>query len=286
MTDFVYVYTGAAPNDGTGNSIRDSFTILNDNFQYIHNNIWPDQSQNDLTANLTSSYISRFNLIQCATIYSESVGNVGTGYYGETYTANVGFEGPLGTTGGNSALVSTLSATGNVTVANLFVNGTATFGTFTISSLNNTVIGNSSPASGAFTILSASDNITASKDIIMSSGNIANVRYISRGVSNLLGTNLSASTTIGLGFGTIPQYSAVSVNVNVTLGYSTITTGVERLFVFKNWPDGVARQITLPSTFNNKGTTVIPISANSSVMMHFIPFSTDSANVYVNITNN
>jgi hypothetical protein len=46
MTDFVYVYTGAAPNDGTGNSIRDSFTILNENFRWFHGNIWPDQSQN------------------------------------------------------------------------------------------------------------------------------------------------------------------------------------------------------------------------------------------------
>lgn len=285
MTDFVYVYTGAAPNDGTGNSIRDSFTILNDNFHYIHNNIWPDQSQNDLTANITSSYISRFNLIQCATVYSESVGNVGTGYFGETYIANVGFEGPLGTSGGNSAIVSTLSATGNVTVANLFVNGSSSLGAISISSLNDTVIGNVSPTTGAFTLLSA-DSISVTYDVTLNNSNIGNVRYIGRSVSNLLNTNLAATTSIGLGFGTIPQYSAVSVNVNVTLGYSAITTGVERLFVFRNWPDGTARQITLPSNFNNKGTTIIPIAANSSVMMQFIPFSTDSANVYVNITNN
>jgi hypothetical protein len=75
------------------------------------------------------------------------------------------------------------------------------------------------------------------------------------------------------------------MNVNVTIGYSTITAGVERILVIKNRSDGVVRQITLPSSFNNKGSATVLIGANSSAMLHFIPFGTDSANVYVNITN-
>jgi hypothetical protein len=153
MTDFVYVYTGAAPNDGTGNSIRDSFTILNENFRWFHGNIWPDQSQNDLTANITSTYISRFNLVQSGEVQSGSFGNTDASstYLGNVFTASNSFQGRLGARGGNAAIVSTLSATGNVTVANLLVNGSATFSSLTISSLNGTVIGNVTPSTGAFT---------------------------------------------------------------------------------------------------------------------------------------
>jgi hypothetical protein len=289
MTDFVYVYTGAAPNDGTGNSIRDSFTILNENFRWFHGNIWPDQSQNDLTANITSTYISRFNLVQSGEVQSGSFGNTDASstYLGNVFTASNSFQGRLGARGGNAAIVSTLSATGNVTVANLTVNGSATLSSITINSLNNTIIGNVTPASGAFTTISSTGNITAGRDIALTNANITGVRYLVKSITNSLASNLLATATIELTTENQPvsQFRAVSVNTNVTLGYGNITTGVDRVLVIKNQNDGVVRQMTLPSTFNNKGSTTIIIAANSSAMLHFIPFSTDSANVYVNITN-
>ena len=289
MTDFVYVYTGAAPNDGTGNSIRDSFTILNENFRWFHGNIWPDQSQNDLTANITSTYISRFNLVQSGEVQSGSFGNTDASstYLGNVFTASNSFQGRLGAHGGNTAIVSTLSATGNVTVANLTVNGSATLSSITINSLNNTIIGNVTPASGAFTTISSTGNITAGRDIALTNANITGVRYLVKSITNSLASNLLATATIELTTENQPvsQFRAVSVNTNVTLGYGNITTGVDRVLVIKNQNDGVVRQMTLPSTFNNKGSTTIIIAANSSAMLHFIPFSTDSANVYVNITN-
>lgn len=280
MTDFVYVYTGAAPNDGTGNSIRDSFTILNENFRWFHGNIWPDQSQNDLTANITSTYISRFNLVQSGEVQSGSFGNSDGS---STYLGS--YQGPLGILGGNAAIVSTLSATGNVAVANLTVNSVATLSSLTVGSLNNTVIGNVTPASGAFTTISSTGNITPGRDILLTSANVTGVRYLARSVSNSLSTNLATSTTFVLALGSTSQFNAIGINANVTLGYGTITTGVERFLVVKNRTDGVVRQITLPSTFNNKGNATVLIGANSSAMLHFIPFDTDSANVYVNITN-
>lgn len=289
MTNFVYVYTGAAPNDGTGNSIRDSFTILNENFRWFHGNIWPDQSQNDLTANITSTYISRFNLVQSGEVQSGSFGNTDASstYLGNVFTASNSFQGRLGARGGNAAIVSTLSATGNVTVANLTVNGSATLSSITINSLNNTIIGNVTPASGAFTTISSTGNITAGRDIALTNANITGVRYLVKSITNSLASNLLATATIELTTENQPvsQFRAVSVNTNVTLGYGNITTGVDRVLVIKNQNDGVVRQMTLPSTFNNKGSTTIIIAANSSAMLHFIPFSTDSANVYVNITN-
>jgi len=287
MTDFVYVYTGAAPNDGTGNSIRDSFTILNENFRWFHGNIWPDQSQNDLTANITSTYISRFNLVQSGEVQSGSFGNTDASstYLGNVFTASNSFQGRLGAHGGNAAIVSTLSATGNVAVANLTVNGSATLSSLTINSLNNTVIGNITPATGAFTTISSTGSITTGGDVILTNANVTNVRYLSRNVSNFLSANLQSSATISLSIGSVGQFNAVSINTNATLGYSTISTGVERILVVKNQNDGVVRQITLPSAFNNKGNATILIGANSSAMLQFIPFNTDSANVYVNITN-
>ncbi len=287
MTNFVYVYTGAAPNDGTGNSIRDSFTILNENFRWFHGNIWPDQSQNDLTANITSTYISRFNLVQSGEVQSGSFGNTDASstYLGNVFTASNSFQGRLGAQGGNAAIVSTLSATGNVAVANLTVNGSATLSSLTINSLNNTVIGNITPATGAFTTISSTGSITTGGDVILTNANVTNVRYLSRNVSNFLSANLQSSATISLSIGSVGQFNAVSINTNATLGYSTISTGVERILVVKNQNDGVVRQITLPSAFNNKGNATILIGANSSAMLQFIPFNTDSANVYVNITN-
>lgn len=287
MTDFVYVYTGAAPNDGTGNSIRDSFTILNENFRWFHGNIWPDQSQNDLTANITSTYISRFNLVQSGEVQSGSFGNTDASstYLGNVFTASNSFQGRLGAQGGNAAIVSTLSATGNVTVANLLVNGSATFSSLTISSLNGTVIGNVTPATGAFTTISSTGSATVGGDVILTNANVTNVRYLSRNVSNFLSANLLSSATISLSIGSVGQFNVVSINTNATLGYSTISTGVERILVVRNQNDGVVRQITLPSAFNNKGNATVLIGANSSAMLQFIPFDTDSANVYVNITN-
>ena len=287
MTDFVYVYTGAAPNDGTGNSIRDSFTILNENFRWFHGNIWPDQSQNDLTANITSTYISRFNLVQSGEVQSGSFGNADASstYLGNVFTASNTFQGRLGARGGNAAIVSTLSATGNVTVANLTVNGSATLSSITISSLNNTVIGNITPADGAFTTISSTGNITVGRDIALTNANITGVRYLVKSITNSLSSNLTTTSTVELTTQLVSQFRAISMNANVTLGYGNITTGVDRVLVIKNQSDGVVRQITFPSTFNNKGSTTILIAANSSAMLHFIPFGTDSANVYVNITN-
>ena len=292
MTDFVYVYTGAAPNDGTGNSIRDSFTILNENFRWFHGNIWPDQSQNELTANITSTYVSRFNLVQSdrlqsGEVESGSFGNTdgSSTYLGNLVTAIGSFQGRLGVQGGNTAIVSTLSATGNVTVANLLVNGSAILSSITINSLNNTIIGNITPATGAFTTISSTGNITVGRDVILTNANVTNVRYLSRNVSNSLSTNLQSSSFISLSIGGVGQFNVISINTNATLGYSTISTGVERVLVIRNQNDGAVRQITLPSAFNNKGNATVLIGANSSAMLQFIPFNNDSANVYVNITN-
>jgi hypothetical protein len=98
---------------------------------------------------------------------------------------------------------------------------------------------------------------------------------------------LASASNIGFAptTGGASQILAVSVNTNVTLSYTgTITPGAERRWVFKN-TNGTVRSIVLPNTFNNKNSNVAILGANASMMMHFIPFDSTSANVYVNITN-
>lgn len=103
---------------------------------------------------------------------------------------------------------------------------------------------------------------------------------------NSLGSNLSSSVTLSLSSGTgTNQTYAYTVGTNVTFTYSSIIAGTEKVYVLKNYPDGTVRQVTLPSTFNNKGSTTATIGANSAMRLHFMPMDTTSANVYVNITN-
>lgn len=279
MTYFSNVNVGSAPNDGTGDSLRQSFITLNNNFSYINQTIWPDISQKQLSTDVISTYISKFNLAQAATIESTKFGNTGATFFGNTFTSSNSFQGQLGKYGGNAAIVSTLSATGNVTVANLTVNGTAQLTSITIDSLNNTVIGNVTPAAGTFTV------VTSGSDVVMN-GNLTGVGFIVKTVSDALYSNLGSAFTLTLSPGAGRRsITGVTMNVNTTISYASITTGCERVLVLRNLPDGTAREVVLPNSFNNKGTSTIPIGANANVMFQFIPFDTTESNVYVNITN-
>lgn len=283
MTTFSNVNVGASPNDGTGDSLRQSFITINNNFSYINRVIWPDISQGQLTANVISSYISRFNLLQAATVQGALFGNTGSVFTGNVYNASNSFQGQLGKYGGNAAIVSTLSATGTATVANLTVNGTATIGTLNASSisftsLNDTPVGNATPSTGAFTTLSSSGNTSVN-------GNLTVSNYAIIAVTNNLAVNAAAATTINLSPVTTKQRVAVSANANITYTYGDIVAGCDRVVVVKN-PTGSPYTLTFPTSFNNKGSTTVTLAAGYSAMLHFIPFDTTSANVFVNIVNN
>lgn len=112
-----------------------------------------------LTSLVVSGQIDA-NLVQAAII-----GNTGAAIQGATVTADNSITGPLngtlGSLGGNSAIVSTLSATANATVANLTVNGSATVGSFfsAAAGVQNTAIGNLWQNSGKFTTLEATSGL-------------------------------------------------------------------------------------------------------------------------------
>ena len=290
---FLSVNIGAAPNDGTGDPLRTSFSKLNDNFTHFTDTIWPNIQITRLFSDITSSFISSFNLIQADNVEASFIGNANTQYVGNTFSVNT-FSvdnfvsnvisanvliGVLGSANANAAFVTNLVVSQTGTINNLTVNNN-----ITTSSLNSVVIGNTSPGLGFFTNLSVTGDIS-----LGSSSNIGNVRWLTRDIVTsefTVGSNLQLNLTRGLS----SQYRLFTLgNANVfvsNLTYALISAGTERIYVFKNNVNSPAtRYITLPTTFNSANLANIEISPGGSAFMHFIPFDNTEANVYVLIAN-
>jgi hypothetical protein len=138
---------GSSPNDGTGSSLRDAFTIVNENFQLIEA-FFPDSDVANLTANITSTGTSAFNTLNGATI-----GNAGAAIVGATVSAaTIGNSGATLTGTISTAAQTNITSLG--TLSALTVAGTLTHTgknvTTTVLDTDNIIVGN----------LAASGNIT------------------------------------------------------------------------------------------------------------------------------
>ncbi len=129
----------------------------------------------DVTGNIVGANIVVVNGV-FDKVESATIGNTGTNYTGSTYTATGTFNGPhngtLGSAGGNTAIVSTLSATGAATVDSLQVNNGVTVGsTLTVSSLatlNSLYVNTSSTLAGNLTVVG---NLVVTGNVIASGSN-------------------------------------------------------------------------------------------------------------------
>jgi hypothetical protein len=302
----VITYPTVPLNSGEGDSLATAFQKLNQNFNTL-SNIGNAEIK---VVGITSSYISIFNQLEAATIRAQTLGNAGSNFSGNlfsgnTFSANIftantfttntisstNYLGNIGTGGGNAAIVTTLSASGNVTVANLTVNGFATMTAISLGSLDNTPIGLTTANTGRFTNLTitgtgfAQGNVSVNGNLSVPT--IRGSRFIVKDVNNSLTSNVPASYSLSLSpDSNITQFTAATVNTNVTITYTSITEGCDRVFVFRNFQNNTARQIVLPNSFNNKGNATVVLSANANIFMQFIPFDTTSSNVFVKITNN
>jgi len=201
---------------------------------------------------LTSLVVS--GQIDSNIVQASIIGNTGAAIQGASVTADNSITGPLngtlGSFGGNSAIVSTLSATANATVANLTVNGSATVGSFfsaaagvqntaignlwqnsgkfttleATSGLNNTIIGNVLPSSATFTFANIQGNVTggnvfaanyyfANGDPFVSGGGFNNI------VANYSYVNSGSNSTVS-----IVGINGVSTNANATTNTVFIST--------------------------------------------------------------
>ena len=133
------------------------------------------------------------------TINASTLGNSGAVFTGATYTATNSFNGPLngtlGSAGGNTAIVSTLSATSNATVSALTVNGSAVVGTSlqVQGGLQATPIGNVTPSTALFTSIGSSGNVTASSLTVNNSATIGSTLGV---VGTLSGATITATGNV------------------------------------------------------------------------------------------
>ena len=84
MPTFANINTGTAPNDGTGDSLRESFRTTNNNFSIL-NSIVADSG--NITANIISTGISTFEQLDANVINVQTLGNAGTLITGNVVTA-------------------------------------------------------------------------------------------------------------------------------------------------------------------------------------------------------
>ena len=123
----------------TGNGYGLSSIVTAGTATYVTN-----ATQSNITAVGTLTGLTLSGTLNGTTLQAATIGNASAVFTGATYTASSSFNGPhngtLGVAGGNTAIVSTLSATGNATVSALTVNNSATITTLGIS--GNATIGN------------------------------------------------------------------------------------------------------------------------------------------------
>lgn len=258
---FANVNVGAESNDGTGDPLRTSFIKINENFQYITDKIWPNLQVDppSLTADITSSYISDFNLITATDILVTKPG-------GATITANT-FIGNLINVNyfsTNLLSVNSVSVTGNIVSANLTTNSNISTGNIQVS---NSISGTGS------TIVSNIKHYVYSTDTSTLNTQLVESAFIT----------LSTLSNTAYNMYNIGNASTFITNVF----YNDITPGVVRTYIFQNnLTSSATRYIVLPTSFNNKGTANITLSPLANVMMQFISYDNTAANVYVFVANN
>lgn len=264
MAIFSNVNVGTAPNDGTGDSLRTSFTKVNENFQDILS-IWPNVSQNEIFANITSTYISTFNLVEAETLS----GNILTAPSGNVRvdSSNVNISS------GNLIVSGTITSAGNINVGNITTaNISATTFNGNLSGTTATITGN---------VNGTSSNLVSINYIIRSpSGNSINTPI--NGGSDAYEFVLNPTNSIG---STVAFRINTATNVTATLN-ATITAGLDRTYMIFN-PGPSDSNIILPfySNRTNLNTNAVKISGNTTAFIIVRTTNTDIGNVFAQIAN-
>lgn len=294
------INVGTTPNDGTGDSIRDSFIIVNENFQFIES-FFPNTSNIDLVANITSTGLSTFNNLTANNVTVGNLsanisGNITGNLIGTVYGNVVGSTVAAATIGNSGAtLTGTLSTAAQTNITSVgTLTGLTLNGGFTGTSVSAATIGNtdailtgtlSTAAQTNITSVGTLANLTVSGNI--GTGNISgnvHTSHITYAVYN--GTNVGNVTSYTVQF--LPNNSSrklIEINSNITISYSgTITSGLAHHLYIKNRGSGVAN-IILPDTNNNLGTTVVWVTNGTVAYLEFTPFDTTSGNIMVFVAN-
>lgn len=288
------INVGSSPNDGTGDSIRDSFIIVNENFQFVES-FFPNTDIISLTANITSTGNSAFNNLTI-TGTTTSSGNISANYLfgnGSQLTS------VAATTSGTATFV-TGNAQANITSVGTLTSLDLT-GNLTGSNVSAGIIGNTGSSLVGTLATPAQTNITSvgSLSTLTVSGNVAfanltglsldssivsNVLVIAQGVDNEFTSNATATKDIRFSTNR-SNFRSFDVNANVTFLYpAPITSGISKTVHVKNI-SGATQYVILPNSNNNKGANTIPVSNGTVATFTFVPYDTTAANVAATIIN-
>ena len=288
------INVGSSPNDGTGDSIRDSFIIVNENFQFVES-FFPNTSVISLTANITSTGNSAFNNLTI-TGTTTSSGNISANYLsgnGSQLTSVAAVTSGTATfvTGNAQANITSvgtltsLNLTGNLTGSNVSAGiigntGSELVGTLTTATQPNiTLVGNLT------NITVAGGNITvigSNRYLVGTRLTIGTVVAIQRNGGADFNSNLTA-VTIDFGANN-SQLRGIAANANVAITYNNLDFGLRYDLYIKN-RSGSTIYATLPNDNNNKASNVIPITTGITALFVVQTFDSNSANVVTTITN-
>ena len=288
------INVGSAPNDGTGDSIRDSFIIVNENFQFVES-FFPNTDVISLTANITSTGNSAFNNLTI-TGTTTSSGNISAAYLfgnGSQLTS------VAATTSGTATFV-TGNAQANITSVGALTSLNLT-GNLTGSNVSAGIIGNTgsslvgtlaTPAQTNITSVGSLSTLTVSGNVVfgnltglsLASSVLSNILVIAQAVANEFTINIGATANVRFTTNR-SNFNSFNVNANVTFLYpAPITSGISKTVHVKNI-SGATRYMILPNSNNNKGANTIPVSNGTVATFTFVPYDTTEANVAATIIN-
>ena len=288
------INVGSSPNDGTGDSIRDSFIIVNENFQFVES-FFPNTDVISLTANITSTGNSAFNNLTI-TGTTTSSGNISAAYLfgnGSQLTS------VAATTSGTATFV-TGNAQANITSVGALTSLNLT-GNLTGSNVSAGIIGNTgsslvgtlaTPAQTNITSVGSLSTLTVSGNVVfgnltglsLASSVLSNILVIAQAVANEFTINIGATANVRFTTNR-SNFNSFNVNANVTFLYpAPITSGISKTVHVKNI-SGATRYMILPNSNNNKGANTIPVSNGTVATFTFVPYDTTEANVAATIIN-
>lgn len=258
MTGIQTINVGASPNDGTGDSLRDSFIIVNNNFSYITTII--GNSSGNIVGNLISLGTSEFNNL------TANSANIASGDFTGNFTGNI-FGNLSGNLSGDSVVASTLSG---VLTTNAQPNVTSLGSLFALLAANVLI----------------TENTISNVSTIYSFSNVFRISNLSTVTRSTSLEDLGSTQTLILDFANLaPQFTLVNITSDITYSYSsTISAGYQRHVSIKN-VSGSDKLVTLPTANNNLGTTTFTVTDGTIATMIVTAYDETSANVIAFIGN-
>jgi len=297
---------GTSPNDGTGDTLRHGFQIVNNNFSYVSSILTGNITTTNFTAN---GNITAANFIGngagltglSATLPGSNITLISSNIYGANSNDGRGTVVSIipNVAQAPNGQFLTINAS---TYPNIAVNsGNASIATLILGQSNHGVILSPTTGSGNITISPYGGgtfiNGALIADTINSRGNIGSLGNLNligvQGTQYTIAGNVfeaNTSTTINVAMQPVfARTRVLTANANIALNFveSTypIVKGTERVVYIRNTSGGNITVSNIPS-YNNKGATTATISSSTVSQFIFLATDTTFGNIIATVINN